>query len=91
MVFTQKMIDHIGQVNNNRAPGLSVAADISNHQKISSKKSAASATTTTTSAAATKTPVQLGLIQRWLVVRRTSQSLQQEEEQKLNTKTKQRQ
>ena len=45
------MIDHIGQVNNNRAPGLSVAADISNHQKISSKKSAASATTTTSAAA----------------------------------------
>ena len=51
MVFTQKMIDHIGQVNNNRAPGLGVAADISNHQKISSKKSAASATTTTSAAA----------------------------------------
>ena len=46
------MIDHIGQVNNNRASSLSAAADISNHQKISSKKSAASATTTTSAAAA---------------------------------------
>ena len=45
------MIDHIGQVNNNRASSLSASADISNHQKISSKKSAASTTTTTSTAA----------------------------------------
>ena len=47
----KKMIDHIGQVNNNRASSLSASVDISSNQKISSKKSAASATTTTSAAA----------------------------------------
>lgn len=63
------MIDHIGQVNNNRASSLSAAADISNHQKISSKKSAASATTTTSAAAATAESSALRLQRRAEIVK----------------------
>ena len=60
------MIDHIGQVNNNRASSLSAAADISNHQKISSKKSA---TTTTSAAAATAESSALRLQRRAEIVK----------------------
>ena len=63
------MIDHIGQVNNNRASSLSAAADISNHQKISSKKSATSAATTTSAAGSTAESSALRLQRRAEIVK----------------------